>query len=178
MAYVGLAALRRDGNVHVQVLAQRAGTEWVVPWLTSPDRVSRGQWVGVTWQLNGAPVSSLTDDLRATDLPLVEWSGPDLGRASGVMYDLVRLPDPDVPGDADKQRVFHLQQPVLDRPASTAVVTTLSSGAWVINRLKSPTDAAPLVAVIGAAWVLLRPEVKPKKIPQVHEWPADLVGAG
>jgi len=34
-ACVGLAGRREDGLVHVEPIAYRAGTEWVVPWLTS-----------------------------------------------------------------------------------------------------------------------------------------------
>lgn len=154
MAYVAMAAERTDGHVHVQVLAKRAGSEWVVPWLLAPERVSRPRWSGVTWQLSGAPVSSLTDALRETNLPLVEWGGPDLARASGIAYDLVRPPEPDE-DEADKRRLFHMPSPVLDRPASTAVTRPLGDG-WVIDRRKSPIDAAPLVAVVGAVWVLLR----------------------
>lgn len=185
MAYVSMAALRTDGHVHVQVLAQRAGVEWVVPWLTSPDRKSRARWVGVTWQLNGAPVSSLTDELRETDLPLVDWSGADLSRAHGIAYDLVRLDEPAKPDDdarpeletasGDKQRLFHLPQPVLDLPAGSAAVSTLSGAAWVIDRRKSVHDAAPLISAVGAVWVLLRPEEKPKKVPRIHEWPEEML---
>jgi hypothetical protein len=137
--------------------------------------MARDRWCGVTWQLNGAPVSSLTDTMRETDLPIVEWGGGDLTRASGQMYDLVRMFNPDDPeDDPDKQRVFHLPQPVLDRPASTAKTKLLANGGWVIDRVKSPTDAAPLMAAIGAVWVLLRPQ-EPKKIPDVFVWPADLI---
>jgi len=132
--------------------------------------------------LSGAPVSSLTDELRrATDLPLMEWGGPDLARAHGMTFDLISDPketdDPDAPARPEgRQRLRHMNQPVLNLPAGTAATRPLGDG-WVIDRRKSPHDAAPLVAVVGAVWVLLRPEEKPKKNPRVHVWPAELVEA-
>lgn len=171
-SHIAVAGWRKDGHLHVEVMASRAGTEWVVPWLTDPERP---EWTAVTFQKNGAPVSSLADDLQATDdedlpiLPVVDWMGADLGRASGQIADLVRLPRPDDEADKDKRRVYHLPQPVLDIPATTAAIKSLGD-AWVFDRKKSPYDCAPLIAVTGAAWALGRPEDKPKT-PQVHAWP-------
>ena len=103
MAYVAVAGFRPDGHTHVWIVAQRAGVEWVVPWLTSPERTTRGRWLGVTWQLSGAPVSQLTDELRAADsLPLTDWGGPNLARAYGTFLELVRLPKADDLDDAGK----------------------------------------------------------------------------
>lgn len=179
MGYVAVAGLRPDGHAHVAVTMRRAGTEWIIPWLTAPERPV---WAAVTAQTNGAPVSSLVDELRAADLPFVDWAGADLARAFGQVWDLVRLPkladDADGPADPDKQRLFHWPQPVLDVPAATAVVRKLGDGGQVVDRVKSPGDAAPLVAAIGAAWLLLRPEDKPKRVPQVHDWPEALMTVG
>lgn len=171
MAYVAVAAERADGHIHCEVVTRRAGTEWLIPWLTSPERESRPRWAAVAWQINGAPVSALTDDLRATGLPVdAAWSGPELSRASGVVAELVRLPGPVEPF---KRRLFHPPQPAVDVPASTAVVRTLGDS-WVLDRRRSPVDVAPLVAVFAAVWALTRPETAPAREPQVHEWPADI----
>lgn len=153
MGYVAVAGNRLDGHVHVEVIASRAGTEWLIPWLTSPERALRERWGAVAWQLSGAPVSALTDALRATDLPCVDWTGPELGRASGMVQELVRLPDPGEPDDANKRRLFHVPQPVLDVPASTAAVKS-AGDTWLIDLQRSPTDAAPLQAAFGAVWAL------------------------
>lgn len=175
MTYVAVAGLREDGHVHVAVTAKRAGTEWVLPWLTSSERP---KWAGVTVQSNGAPVSSLVEDLKA-ELPFFDWSGSELSKGFGQFWDLVRLPkmtdDDDGPADPDKQRVYHWPQPVLDVPAQAAVTRTLSDGGRVVDRVKSPVDAAPLVAAVGAVWLLLRPVEAPKHQPRVHEWPAELL---
>jgi hypothetical protein len=161
MTYVAAAGLRADGKVHAEVVAARSGLEWVVPWLESTDRAHRP--LGVVWQKAGAPVSSLTEQLeKAAERPadgtfnrlhLVPWQGTELGRASGVVYDLV-VGDADVPLDERETRLRHRPQPVLDNAANVAV-TKPAADSWMWDRSKSPIDIAPLVAVTGAAWALL-----------------------
>lgn len=147
MTRIAIAGFRDDGNVHAEVIASRAGTEWVIPWLKSPDRKYTPS--GVVWQFAGAPVSSLTDDLEKSDLPLIKWGGSDLTRATGAFYDLVR---------SDEPGVYHRPQPALDIAASTAV-TKPAGDSWLLDRAKSPADISPLVAVTGATWGLLNKEV-------------------
>lgn len=141
-AYIGAAGRRDDGLLHVEVLARRAGTEWVVPWLTSHERDVKVQGTPVAVQVSGSPAASLVDALREADIEVVEWKGSDLGAATGAFYDLVR-----------NGGVRHLPQPLLDVAASTAVVRPILDS-YVWDRKRSPTDIAPLVAVTGAAWFL------------------------
>lgn len=152
VAYIVYAGYRPDGAPHVEVVASRAGTDWVVPWLTSPDRARRPDLV--TWQVNGAPVSSLSDDLRGCGIEPVEWAGSDLARGTGLFYDLVRAGEerdgvPGTPG------VWHRSQPALDVAALTAAAKP-SGDAWLWDRAKSPADVAPLVAATAAVWALQR----------------------
>jgi hypothetical protein len=150
IVHVAVAGRRADGAVHVEVVASRAGTEWVVPWLTDPKRPRA--FKAVAWQANGAPVSSLTEELEAADVHAVRWQGSDLARGTGQFYDLVRAGDPagdGVPG------VFHRSQPILDVPAATAAVKP-GGDAWLWDRSKSTADISPLVAVTAAVWALLK----------------------
>ena len=166
MAHIAIAARRPDGKLHTEVVASRAGVEWVKLWLTDEAFPHRAKW-RITGQTNGAPVSSLLPDLADAGLTVVPWQGPDLARASGGFYDLVR-------GLADDGRnmpgVYHRPQPVLDVAAATAVTKPLGDG-WVWDRRHSATDIAPLVAATGAVWLLSRPDTTPD--PQVHDWPDD-----
>lgn len=148
MAYIAVAGLREDGDPHVEVVAQRAGTSWVADWFTEKD--SRRQWpVAVQWR--GAPVSSLIPDLEAIEgLELLEWQGSALGAATGAFYDAVRA---ETAEGEQAHRVWHRPQPVLDVAAATAVIKPLGES-YVWSRAKSPTDAAPLIAVTGALWAL------------------------
>lgn len=150
---IAIAGYRPDGKVHTEVVVTRAGTEWVIPWLESSER--KYAPAGVVWQINGAPVSSLTDDLRKSDLPLIEWGGSDLGRATGIFYDGITHLD-----DQEKHdpRVFHRPQPALDIAANTAV-PKVSGDAWLWDRHKSPADISTLVAATAAVWGLLNREL-------------------
>lgn len=145
-AHVAAVGRRADGVPHVEIVATRYGTDWVVPWLVERKRAD-GLW-GVALQATGAPVSSLLPALRDAldgvgDPPVIEWAGPDLGRGTGEFYDLVRAAG-----------LRHRPQPVLDVAAATAVTKPLGD-AWVVNRAKSPVDAAPLIAVMAGTWALL-----------------------
>lgn len=147
MTRIAIAGFRDDGTVHAEVIASRAGHEWVIPYLTDPERVFKPD--GVVWQANGAPVSSLTEALEKTDLPLIKLAGTDLGRSFGTFYDLV---------SAEEPGVYHRPQPALDIAASTAVVKP-AGDAKMLDRSKSPADISPLFAVTGAVWGLLNKEV-------------------
>jgi hypothetical protein len=140
MSYFAVAGWRDDGRAHVEVIAQRAGTEWVVPTLV--DKFAGIGAESIVVQAKGAPASALIEHLRAAGLPVTECGGSDLGAAMGVFYDGIR-----------NGQVFHLGQPVLDVAAQTAVLKQLGD-VFVINRSKSPTDVAPLIAAEQAYWGL------------------------
>jgi hypothetical protein len=170
-AWIAFAGFRKDGRPHVELVARRAGTDWVIPWLTSKDRKRR--YVGVAWQKNGAPVSSMTEAFEKSSLPVVPWEGQELVRGTGQFFDLVRQVVPDeervheLQGDEKALEeylaslvpgVLHRTQEALDAPANTAT-PKVSGDAWLWDRQKSPVDAAPLVAATGAVWLLLREQV-------------------
>jgi len=157
MTRIAIAGYRPDGKVHFEVVASRAGTEWVIPWLKSPDRKRKPDIV--TWQLSGAPVSSLTDALDESDLPTAHWGGTDLGRGTGQFYDLITHLDDDEKHDP---LAFHRPQPALDVAANTAL-PKIAGDSWFWDRSKSPADVSPLVAATAAVWALLNREVVVKR---------------
>ena len=144
--YIARAGHDENGVPVAGIAEDRAGTDWVVPWLLE----NRASFEGIVVQANAAPATSLIDEIQnalvdgnPAELPLVEWKGTDLTSATSVVVDLL-----------DTRRLRHLAHPGLDAAATSAAVKVLSQGAWVINRAKSVTDAAPLQAVIGAVWAL------------------------
>lgn len=161
-SHIGVAGRRADGVPHVELVASRAGTDWVVDWFRT--RCEKTP-MRATLQSNGAPVSSLRDDLvKVPGLELVDWAGADLGNATGAVFDLVKASGlvEQRTGPPKRAGVAHLAQPPLDVAAATAVPKILGSGAVVFDRVKSPVDVAPLIAVIGALW-LLSQETKPTR---------------
>lgn len=142
-AHIAFAGRTFDGQPQVEIVASRAGTDWVLPWLQDSKRVDVID--GVTGQGRGAPVSGLLVELEAAGVPVTLWQGSDLGAGSGGFYDLVRA-----------NGIRHLPQPALDVPAATAV-TKPSGDGWLWDRRHSPTDIAPLIAATASVWLLNRP---------------------
>lgn len=141
--WVTFAGHRPDGVPQVEVRAVRHGDDWVKEWLRTHEWRPRFQ--AVTGQSRGAPVSDLIKDLDEDpefDIPVEQWSGGDLIGAHGQAFEDVR-----------DGKVRHNKQPPLDTAAATAVRKDLGDG-WVLDRKKSPADVAPLIAWIGALWLL------------------------
>lgn len=148
-AHLAIAGYRADGAIHMGIAASRAGTAWVEAYLQDPQAPRIDTLV---LQERGAPESSMYDDLQTslktfkrddgTRISLHSWSGPELPRAHGVLFDHLR-----------EQRVWHRPQPLLDVAEAVAVSRPMSD-AWMIDLRKSPGDAAPLKGVVGAVWGL------------------------
>ena len=143
--YIAFAGRQADGSPQVEIVAERAGSEWVEGWLRERADVIEE----LTGQARGAPVSSLMGDLRAAldgAIPVVDWQGGDVPGGTGKFYDLVR-----------ESGLTHNPWPSLDLAAATAVPKLTEGGAFMWDRKRSPTDVAPLQAATGAVWLLTRP---------------------
>ncbi|MBA3781019.1 MAG: terminase [Nocardioides sp.] len=150
-SHIGLASRREDGNLHVEVIASRTGTEWVIDWLTDErERSAAVLSAPVALQAKGAPASSLIQPLREAGVNVVEWGGSDLGAGTGAFYDLVRAA---VGEGAAETGVRHRNQPILNIAAANAA-TKPAGDAWWWDRRKSSVDVASLIAVTGASWCL------------------------
>lgn len=156
-SHIALAATREDGDLHLELIASRVGTDWVIPWLTSEERSQAVKDAPVAAQARGAPVSSLIAPMREAGVNVVEWGGSDLGMSTGSFYDLVR----NRLGEGRSLR--HRNQAAVNIGAANAVMKTFSGGAWVLDRGRSPVDVTPLNAEIGAAWCLMSAMPEPPK---------------
>lgn len=151
-AHLVVSALREDGKVHVELVASRAGTDWVPEWFAS--RLSKFPEVVV--QARGAPASTLIETLRAVKgydedgvertLKVVEWGGPDLSTASGLFYDALR-----------DGRIRHRGQPRLSVAAELVKSRKSGDSAWFLDRANDAGDVSPIVAGVAAAWRCLQP---------------------
>jgi hypothetical protein len=148
MAYIAIAYWDTEGRMRFQVAAKRAGTDWIIPWLLSPDRIIPLEHV--TFQTRGAPVSSMAAEFEAAGIDVTPWEGAQLAGWYGVFFDRLAMSvDPDDPLVA----ITHSAQPVVDLAANSAQTKNLGDGE-MIDRKNSPRDASPLVACIGAIGLL------------------------
>jgi phage terminase large subunit-like protein len=137
LAHVSVAGARPDGFLHVQEVATMDPSD-VVRWLA--DSISRRRPLTVAVQGTGAPASSLLDELTKAGVPVMALPGGDITKACGAMYDAITA-----------GLVRHTGQPAIEQAVATAVSRPLGD-AWALDRKKSPTDIAGLVAITEALW--------------------------
>lgn len=154
-AHVVVAGLRADGRPQVELRASRVGTHWIESFLSQPE--VRARVTCVTAQARGGPSAAVLEDLRQSDdfaLPVVDWMGQDLLNAHSHFFQLVT-----------SGRLAHNPQPALDSAAMVAAMRNLG-GVDVVDLRNSPVDASPLLAAIGAVWLLdNQPKVEPFEMP-------------
>lgn len=177
VSHIGLAGWRPDGHAHVEIIASRVGSDWVVPWLTDPERSESIKAAPVVVRATtGAPEASLIEPLEAAGVTVIEWKGADVPKGCGGFYDRVRAAIGEGPIDDEPEasegsegsqdgrdgedtpsrplkQLRHRTQPVLDIAAATAATRPVGDG-WVWDLRGSSADASPLFAVTGATWEL------------------------
>ena len=152
-ASIAAASLRPDGKVHLEVVARRAGTDWVVPAMVRLHKLWKP--VAVAVASAGAPAGSLIDDLTAAgiDAPkdkehpvrgdLAVMRSGDITEACGQMADAM-----------NQGTVVHLDQVPLTAAVNGAR-TRRNGDAWTLDRTSSLTEISPFCAVTFARWALL-----------------------
>lgn len=137
--YLAIAGWREDGIPHVEIIQERAGTEWIVDTLKSGLTFKHS---GVVVQGRGAPASALIPYLEQNDVTVVKCEGSDLPASCGQFDDRVR--NGSVRFRDDSSLI----------PALSETLRKSLGEVWVWNRKDSPVDAAPLCAVSQALWGL------------------------
>src|SRR5699024_4927949 len=127
MSYVAVAGYREDGLPHVEVIAQRAGTEWVAKLVAqqldfTPD--------AVVVQGRGAPASSLIEYIEQEGVEVTACQGNDLTSSGGQFSDRVM----------DGTIGFREQESL--RLALAAAVKKFLGEGWEWNRAESPVGGA------------------------------------
>jgi len=152
-AAIAAASLRPDGSVHVEVVAHRPGTDWVVPAMVKLHRLWKP--VAVAVASAGAPAGSLIDDLAAAGIEspkdkakpqrgdLAVMRTGDITEACGQLADAM-----------NQGTVRHIDQVPLTAAVNGAR-TRRNGDAWTLDRTASLVDISPLCAVTFARWALL-----------------------
>lgn len=144
---IAVCGLREDGNYHVEIVERRIGSEWALDWFRQ--RAPKYGEMKLCFQGRGAPVSGLAEQICTIDgIKRMAQEGPDLSAGWNRFYDAVAACTP-----TDNRRgvkVFHVPQPVLDTPGRTCQMRNLGGGIMLPDRIKSPDDISPLMAVAMA----------------------------
>jgi Phage Terminase len=140
-AAIGLAGLRPDGRLHVEVAAYREGTAWALPWLL--ERCEKYDPCAVVVDGTGHE-RALIPVLEAARVPLIQAQARDVVAAFGVFREAV----------LDSRDLRHRSQADLDAALAGAVTRDVGDSGQAWGRRKSAADISPLVAVTNAAWGL------------------------
>lgn len=152
-AAIAAACRRPDGKVHLEVVAYRPGTDWVVPAMVKLHRLWKP--VAVAVAASGAPASSLIDDLVAAgiDVPkdkaqpergdLAVMRSGDIIEACGQMADAM-----------NQGTARHIDQVPLTAAVNGAR-TRRNGDAWTLDRTSSLTEVSPFAAATFARWALI-----------------------
>ena len=135
---IGVAGLRDDKRMHVEVIDHRAGSEWVLDRMTE---LKKHRPAAVVMDAAG-PASSFAvklEEIFGSKTELVD--ARNMIRACGAFYDMAtRARNP----------LVHIGQPSLNEAVKLARKRDVGDG-WAWER-KGWGDISPLVAVTLAAW--------------------------
>jgi hypothetical protein len=151
-AAISAASLRPDGRVHVEVVAHRPGTDWVVPAVARLHRLWKPVAVAVA---SGSPAASLIDDLVTAGIDVPKDKGaPERGdlavmRSGDITEACGQLADA-----MNQGALAHLDQVPLTAAVNGAR-TRRQGDAWTLDRTNSLVDISPLCAATFARWALL-----------------------
>jgi hypothetical protein len=152
-ASIAAASKRADGKVHLEVVARRPGTDWVVPAIVKLRKLWKP--VAVAIASSGTPAGSLIDDLIAAgiDTPkdkehpqrgdLAVMRAGDITEACGQLADAM-----------NQGTIRNIDQVPLTAAVNGAR-TRRNGDAWQLDRTASQVDISPLCAAVFARWALL-----------------------
>lgn len=160
---IAYAGHRADGIPQVEIVAQRAGSDWVKGWFTDPEKPDRRERVEVIAGLKGGPEGELLKELKADGLPVFEWAGDNVPGWTGEFYDLVCATRTDDTGEL-VAGLSHAPSPALDVAAGNAVTRPIGKRfEW--DLVRSSVDVHTLIAATGAVGHLLTQREKPPPPP-------------
>ena len=144
-ASVALAGLRDDGLVHVELDESRAGTAWVVDWVSA--RCRKNPIAAVVVDAKG-PASSLIPEFKKLRIRTVVTNTDDMANACAGFFDATH-----------DGRLRHIGQPQLTGSLHSARKRSIGDR-WAWNRKSQDSDITPIVAATLAHWGAESPRVR------------------
>lgn len=146
MSTICAAGLRSDNLAHVEVVANRPGTSWVLDWFNENGRAKEYKEIVID---PVSAASSLIHDLRSAGLKIIEIRPRDVVAACGKFYDFTMA-----------KYLRHLDQVPLNAAIAGAKKRTVVD-AWAWARRDTTVDVSPLVAATLALYWHTNPNSKP-----------------
>lgn len=170
-ASIGVASLRPDGRIHVELVDRRKGIDWVVPALVR----LRDLWDPVATAVDvpsRSPAGSLLTELADAGFKVPE--DPDKPRRGDLAVPRTGEVSAGCGQFADGMRqgeLVHTDQLQLTRAVNGARTRPLGD-AWAWSRRNAQVDISPLVAVTLARWALMTrgPLVQTTYDPVANVW--------
>ncbi|MGY1896192.1 terminase TerL endonuclease subunit [Nocardia gipuzkoensis] len=135
MASIAIAGARSDGTYHVEIIASRRGTDWVVPALA----MLVAQWNTVAVVVDG-PAASVVPELAGLRVPVHKLGLSEFAAACGLFFDAVM-----------GRSLRHPDQPTFTT-AIEAARKRLVGDLWVWGRRTATSDITPVVAATLALY--------------------------
>lgn len=145
-ASIAVAGARADGLLHVEVIENNRGTDWVADMLGELKKTWNPCAIGIDPR---GPAGSLMSELAELDVTEIS----QMTQACGGFYD-----------DATQGRLRHIGQALLSSALGAARQRPVGD-AWAWHR-KDSTDISPLVAVTLARYAFLNAPKAPVFIPR------------
>lgn len=141
MTALSVCARRPDGLYHVETIAHRPGTEWVI----RAAKAILSQWGGREWKVvfvidAASAAASMITELEEVGVEVVVTTAQEYVRACGLFYDYVR-----------EQRLRHLGESRLSIAVAGAVKRVLEAS-WAWARKAAAVDISPLVSATLALY--------------------------
>lgn len=151
-ASIGVASVLPDGRKHLELIAHKPGTGWIVDEVKRLDsKFLPGHWAVQPTSPAGARLTEVKEALEAQRVPILPISGVDLAQACGLIYD-----------DIQNKRI--VVQPMYQAELAAAVDALRKrerqDGGFVWNRRDTTANIAPFMALTLANYALSQ---KPKK---------------
>ena len=150
-ASIGMAALRDDGDVHLELIDRRPGVNWILEAILS---LCRSHSVcAVAIDRNGPLAGLIMPLTRAAieqnlDITIVAMNSAEVAAACAAVYNETGEQDDEHPEQAPQtlRRVHHIGQPELDAAVGGAV-KHYHGDRWRWDRANSASDVSPLLTV-------------------------------
>lgn len=150
---IGMASVRGDGRVHLELVDRRAGTDWAVPALVRLAELWNPLVVAIA--SSGAPAGSLIDDVVAAGITTPEDKDkPHRGHLAVVRTNDFVEACGQLADAMNQGTAVHTDQSDLTAAVNGARTRRVGD-AWALDRTTSLVDVSPLVTVTLARWALL-----------------------